>query len=47
VAARRVHVDVHFKRDDKGSAIARVLRFDGDLDDNQRGQLRTLPSALR
>ena len=34
-----VHVDVHFKREGKDSAIARVLSFEGELDDAQRARL--------
>lgn len=36
---RAVHVDVHFKRQGNESAIARVLRFEGELDDEQRARL--------
>jgi putative redox protein len=36
---RAVHVDVHFKREGKDGAIARVLSFEGDLDDEQRARL--------
>jgi putative redox protein len=34
-----VHVDVRFKREGKEGAIARVLRFEGELDDAQRARL--------
>jgi putative redox protein len=34
-----VHVEVRFKREGKADAIARVLRFDGELDDEQRARL--------
>jgi putative redox protein len=36
---RGVNVDVHFKQSDKEQAIDRVLKFDGDLDDQQRARL--------
>lgn len=36
---RAVHVDVRFKREGKDGAIARVLRFEGELDDGQRARL--------
>ena len=36
---RAVHVDVHFKREGKDGAIARVLSFEGELDDEQRARL--------
>jgi putative redox protein len=36
---RALHVDVRFKRDGKEGAIARVLSFEGDLDDEQRARL--------
>jgi putative redox protein len=34
-----VHVDAHFRRQGNEGAIARVLRFDGDLDEEQRARL--------
>ena len=34
-----VHVDVHYKRSGNEEMIDRVLRFDGDLDDQQRARL--------
>jgi putative redox protein len=34
-----VHVDVRFRRADNGGAIARVLSFEGELDDAQRARL--------
>jgi putative redox protein len=36
---RAVHVDAHFRRQGNEGAIARVLRFDGDLDEEQRARL--------
>jgi putative redox protein len=36
---RALHVDVHFKQEGKDGAIARVLSFEGDLDDEQRARL--------
>jgi len=33
------HVDVHFRREGKVGAIARVLSFEGELDDAQRTRL--------
>jgi putative redox protein len=33
------HVDVRFRREDKVGAIARVLSFEGELDDAQRARL--------
>src|SRR5262249_50647494 len=36
---RAVHVDAHFTRDGKHGAIARVLSFEGELDDAQRARL--------
>ena len=34
-----VHVDVHYKRSDNEEMIERVLKFDGELDDQQRARL--------
>jgi putative redox protein len=34
-----VHVDVHFKKEGGEGAIARVLSFEGELDDEQRTRL--------
>ena len=34
-----VHVDVRYKRSDNGEMINRVLKFDGELDDQQRARL--------
>jgi putative redox protein len=36
---RGVNVDVLFKQSDNEQAIDRVLKFDGDLDDQQRARL--------
>lgn len=36
---RAVHVDVRFKREGEEGAIARVLSFEGELDDEQRARL--------
>jgi len=36
---RAVHVDVHFAREGEDDAIARLLSFEGDLDDEQRARL--------
>jgi putative redox protein len=36
---RGVQADVHFARQGKDGAITRVLRFDGDLNDEQRARL--------
>ncbi len=36
---RAVHVDVQFKLEGKEGAIARVLSFEGELDDEQRARL--------
>ena len=36
---RAVHVDVGFKREGKEGAIARVLNFEGELNDEQRARL--------
>jgi len=36
---RAVHVDVGFKREGKEGAIARVLKFEGELNDEQRARL--------
>ena len=36
---REVHVDVLFKQEGKEGAIARVLNFEGELDDAQRARL--------
>jgi hypothetical protein len=36
---RAVHVDVRFTREGKEGAIARVLSFEGELDDAQRTRL--------
>lgn len=36
---RAIHVYVRFKREGKGGAIARVLSFEGELDDEQRARL--------
>jgi putative redox protein len=36
---RRVHVEVHFKREGNEGAITRVLYFEGELDDEQRARL--------
>lgn len=36
---RAVHVDVRFRLDGKEGAIARVLSFEGELDDGQRARL--------
>ena len=36
---RAVHVDVRFTRDGQDARIARVLRFEGELDDAQRARL--------
>jgi putative redox protein len=36
---RAVHVDVHFTREGKEGAIARLLSFEGELDDEQRARL--------
>ncbi|HKA70900.1 MAG TPA: OsmC family protein [Xanthobacteraceae bacterium] len=36
---RAVHVDVRFGREGGEGAIARVLSFEGDLDDEQRARL--------
>ena len=36
---RGVQVDVHFSGTGKESAIARVLKFDGDLSEDQRARL--------
>ena len=35
---RAAHVDVRFKREGKEGGIARVLSFEGDLDDEQRAR---------
>ena len=34
-----VHVDVHFRRTDNEERIDRVLKFDGELDDQQKERL--------
>ena len=34
-----VHVDVHYKRSDDEEMIERVLKFDGELNDQQRARL--------
>jgi len=34
-----VHVDVHFQKTDDEEIIDRVLKFDGELDDQQRARL--------
>jgi len=36
---RGMHVNVHLKKTDNEQAIDRVLKFDGDLDDQQRARL--------
>jgi putative redox protein len=36
---RAVHVDLLFKREGKDGAITRVLKFEGELDDEQRARL--------
>jgi putative redox protein len=36
---RAVHVDAHFKLQDKEGAMTRVLSFEGELDDEQRARL--------
>ena len=36
---RSVHVSVHFKRTDNEERIDRVLKFEGELDDQQRERL--------
>ena len=36
---RSVHVSVHFKRTDDEERIDRVLKFEGELDDQQRERL--------
>ena len=36
---RGVHVSVHFKRSGNDEMIDRVLKFDGELDDQQRARL--------
>jgi putative redox protein len=36
---RAVHVDAHFKLEDKEGAMTRVLSFEGELDDEQRARL--------
>ena len=36
---RSVHISVHFKRVDNEEMIDRVLKFDGELDDQQRARL--------
>jgi len=36
---RALHVDVRFKREGKQGAIARVLTFEGELDEEQRARL--------
>jgi putative redox protein len=36
---RAVHVDVRFRREGGEGAIARVLSFEGELDDEQRARL--------
>ena len=36
---RAVHVDLHFRKQDKDGAITRVLRFEGELDAAQRARL--------
>jgi putative redox protein len=38
-SVRAVHVDVRFLREGKDSAIARVVRLEGELDDEQRARL--------
>jgi len=44
---RGVQVDVHFSGTGKEVAIARVLKFDGDLSKEQRASLPTSPSVRR
>jgi putative redox protein len=34
-----VHVDVHYQRQEKEEAIKRALRFEGEIDDEQRARL--------
>lgn len=36
---RALHVDVHFKREGEKGSIARVLSFEGELNDEQRARL--------
>jgi putative redox protein len=38
-ALRELHVDVHFESKNKEGAIARVLSFEGELNDEQRARL--------
>lgn len=37
-----VHVDVNYQRSESGGAIARTLRFEGTLDDEQRARLKDI-----